>query len=160
MRNFHVNPRFHPTNVGWNLGLTQKIPTPNFTSQHLTDSSIPTNPYTQEMMGMLSVSKTWPIFWTLPPSHCFLSTSQFFIQFSKYWHKIKVIELGKLRFSLTRKGCFHPDLRRLSHHNTFECFSRRTEQHRTMKSKWQSQSNINNLNQKNLDFHQNFFFFF
>ena len=25
---FHVNPRFHPTSVGWNLGLTRKSPTP------------------------------------------------------------------------------------------------------------------------------------
>ena len=24
---FHVNPRFHPTGVGWNLGLTRKLPT-------------------------------------------------------------------------------------------------------------------------------------
>ena len=25
---FHVHPRFHPTDVGWNLGWTRKLPTP------------------------------------------------------------------------------------------------------------------------------------
>ena len=26
--NFNVNPRFHPTSIGWNRGSTQKFPTP------------------------------------------------------------------------------------------------------------------------------------